>query len=195
MFTLLIIELVLLFFLGATAESDNDIGSFLLTAAVVITALFFIPWNIDLIAVVQSNITSILFFVAAYFVVGAVWSVLKWTARLSSEEIQEKIRNEYKSWKERSVGTDTKFEDSYFYSSGNLAKNKARIVRWIVWWPASVLWNLTYRFIRRLSLEVYKAISKLLQNITNHYVSKAVSGIKEDPEPEANTKVVLNEEH
>lgn len=181
MFTLLIIELIALFLIGAAAEANWDAPASFGTIIAVVLAFFLT--SINPIEWVYLNINGILLGAVAWFVAGAAWSTFKWWRYTSSDDVQTQIKNEHASWKKHSTSIDGvfdpekagNFEDSSWFTSANVGKNKARLFRWIVWWPASLVWACTFRLVRWVGVKVYDVVKKIYIAITCAQVKRALS--------------------
>jgi len=179
---LIIAELVLLF---VFIENENGVEA---TVSLVIFAAC-LQWlgNVDLIGYVLSNPLSILAVVAAYFVIGSVWGIIKWWVfcRDRLEEYQDARENFL-----RSHGADPSLktmpenlraawkkwlDDHRNYDQGRTldeapraSKNKSRIMRWMSFWPVSMIWSLINDFVKRIFKTIYQKIAGFLQRISDN---------------------------
>lgn len=97
--------------------------------------------------------------VAAYFLTGAVWSVVKWW-RFEVKNV-ERVRREFKihpagrTWPE--------YRDKY---KSDVAEYKGVIIMWIVFWPFSALWTLLDDPVRRLASAIYTELVGVYERIS-----------------------------
>jgi hypothetical protein len=173
MITLLLIELAILLLISWASEYENDIGATLLAVGGVTAAFFFTGTNpIDF---VRDNLTNIVFFVLGWFAIGAGWSILKWSMWTGSKKIQDEIRENWAIYnKTYPENTREDFNKNSYYNVTDLGKNYGKLVRWIVFWPASVLWSLTYRAVRKIANWVYDALERVFASIAKSQVDRAL---------------------
>jgi hypothetical protein len=91
------------------------------------------------------------------------WSIARWYFYVSDDLEKQKYKfdNRY-----------TKTENDKFDPSlPSYSSNKDLIALWISYWPFSIIWNLTYKFFRRITIlmrnkfeKVYTSISESLLN-------------------------------
>lgn len=116
--------------------------------------------------------------VGAYFLCGAVWSVIKWYFHGLN------IRDEYRTVKSRFFNTEgivgdkipqklvSKWENTIERNFPNgvppkAMDNKASILMWMSHWPFSFIWTLINDPIRRIFMFIYARIANLMQKISN----------------------------
>ena len=99
---------------------------------------------------VWDNLSSVFLFFIAYFVVGALWSVIKWYLYLT------KIRNNMQKH-----GETKRPRDSY------ASQNQSRIAGWIGHWPFSMIGSLFGDFLGRLLDSIYTFLSSMYEKIGN----------------------------
>jgi hypothetical protein len=153
-------------------------------AAFVVAGGLILLWPIgwhegwDVISFISSNLFNIIIGIVAWFIVGGLWAMFKWWAYLHDPDTQTKIKeahNDYLRLKEKNAGfIKETFLSDQSSSSFRPGKNKARITRWIVWWPTSVMWSMTYCLITRLSSWIYDWIVSVLNKITSSEVERAI---------------------
>ena len=144
--------------------------------------------GVDLWGYVIGNPLNVLVYLGGYFVVGLGWCVLKWV--LYSLDIRTKYREFrqnfcdsnglhkddvvpatlFTKWQK----AEQHFKDTTFgYYGRNRSippkskEHKRRIIRWIAYWPISVLWSIFSDFIERIARAIYDFVSGFLQNITD----------------------------
>ena len=196
---LIALEIVLLF---VFVEWENGVSATI--SLVVFGALLQFFGNVDIIGYVMGNPFQLIVIVAAYFVFGAVWGICKWWifCRDRLEEYKE-LKSEFLRSKglpenektipiEHRVEWKKKLDDAKRYAnSRNLGEaplvrsHKAQILRWMSFWPISMIWGLINDFVRRVCKAIYNRISKFLQRVSDNIFS----GVQDDldlPEEDEN---------
>lgn len=166
----------------------NERGS----AASALLAGFFVVLacfgNFNIFTYAWHNPIDFLTYIAAYFSVGILWSVAKWhfftrdkreqyedlkatflhNNNISGNVIPDAMKA---TWAEYCKGT---MDTQYYSSKADAAsiiprakKHKARISRWIGYWPISLFWTICDDFIKSLCRWLSSAIMNLLQSISN----------------------------
>jgi hypothetical protein len=113
-----------------------------------------------------------------YFVVGAAWSVFKWTTlclavasyvRVLKEEFDHPTenRNERYTWRDRLRNSGDYKGVDLMSLPPRVAAYKERIITWMVWWPTSMVWTILDDFVKNVFNHVYNAIRSTLQGISN----------------------------
>jgi hypothetical protein len=107
----------------------------------------------DLFSFIADNkLLSILMF-AGYFLVGIVWSFVKWYFYLLN--CRDKISAQIES-------------NRTYYSSIPTAKdNKGRIISWMTYWPMSIVWTIFNDPIKRMCKYFYQIFESWYQGISN----------------------------
>lgn len=193
-------EVILLFMF---VEWENGFGA---TISLVVFAAM-LQWcgDTNIIGFVFGNPLRLMAVVAAYFLLGGVWGTVKWWifARDRLEEYEElrddflrnknlpsgtvvpqEFRREWKEKLERNRG-------SYRHGGRTLAEaprardNKSRIMRWMSFWPVSMLWSFLDDFVKRVFRTIYQRIHNFLQRIADNMWAKStvaedLAGIDDD---------------
>lgn len=181
---LLVLEVIILF---AFVEYENGVGA---TISLIIFACC-LQWlgDVDLLGFVFGNPLQLFICVASYFFIGAIWGTIKWWifCRDRLEEYHE-LKEEFLISKGLPAGTkvmpqEHKVEwkrklENYrgyaFRNVGNLSeaprvkRNKIRIVRWMSFWPVSMIWSIINDFVKRIFKSIYYEISSYLQHISDN---------------------------
>lgn len=101
---------------------------------------------------------------AGYFLVGAVWSIVKWwrheVARVES------VRSEFDHHDKFRKPDDT-WTEYIRHRKSNVADYKGIITAWITFWPFSAVWTLLDDPIRRLCARIYKELYGVYQRISD----------------------------
>jgi hypothetical protein len=177
---LIIAEIILLF---VFIENENGIGA--TVSLIIFGCLLQFCGNVDLIGFVMSNPLSILAVVGAYFALGAFWGAVKWWifCRDRKEEYDD-AKAEFLAAKghpgAKVVPVELRAEwkellEGRAYSRGRtladtprVRDNKARVMRWMTFWPVSLIWSLINDFVKRVFRTIYQKIAGILQQIADN---------------------------
>lgn len=159
------------------------------TVTLVLGALFlqFIA-KFDLLTLIREQPFTLLFYIGLYIVIGLVWSVVKWSFYVKAQRrIYDRLRKKFcaesgitgeftleqkGSWylHLRENYRPNKGSTFKHYSSSDstavipdVTENKAAIIRWMTYWPFSLLFTLLNDPVRRLFEWVYENIGTFLQ--------------------------------
>jgi hypothetical protein len=181
-------EIILLFMF---VEYENGFGA---TASLLIFGAA-LQWcgDVDLIGFAFGNPLRLAIVVAAYFLLGGVWGTIKWWiyAKDRLEEYEE-LRDEFlrdknlptgtavpvefrKEWKERLERRRGYREGRTLAEAPTARDNKSRIMRWMSFWPISMLWSFLDDFIKRVFKTIYHRISSFLQRISDNIFAKSTA--------------------
>lgn len=154
-----------------------------ITVVAGVLALQFIG-GIDLWTYLKENPLNIIKMVGLYFGIGAGWCVTKWWlyALNRRDGYREQKRKFCKSYKlnDGIIPDDMKnaFRNSFHPHClrddypPKVGKHKERIVRWIAYWPSSVIWTIINDFVQRIAKSIYNLISSTLQRISDKVFEK-----------------------
>lgn len=140
----------------ACVEHDDygwAIGTTIVAAFLCHKWLFSIEWSLKAIAL----------YVLAYGVAGGVWSLFRWF-KYCKKKIAD---NPYE--KRASYECHTLPED-YYAKMLVVSNHKSRITGWIVFWPWSLLWNVTGDFFTF----IYDSLVGFYTKIANYLVRAAI---------------------
>ena len=180
---LVVAEITLLFIF---VEYENGIGATISLA--VFGALLQWFGGVDLVSYAKEHPIYLAGALLSYFVFGMVWGIIKWRWFCID------LKNEFKEIREewlRGHGSDDvnnvpdtlrKDWDSYmnthYYRGDNnpaqvpsVKQNKARITRWMSFWPVSFTWSLFDDVVKRIFWEIYNKIAKFLQRMADDIYS------------------------
>lgn len=160
---------------------EQEKGSAATITATIAVILFLIWGDFNLFGWVVSNTLSFLMYLVGYFVIGTVWTVVKWYFYLlarKSEAIEFKgqycqsngitgdmTEDQRKKFIESLVGYSSTYRDDTF--PPNATNHKSDIVRWAAYWPFSAFWTLLGDGIRRLWDFIYVQIGGMLQKMSS----------------------------
>jgi hypothetical protein len=178
-----ILELVLLF---AFIEYENGVGA---TVSLIIFACC-LQWlgDVNLIGFVVANPLKLLAVVAAYFVLGGAWGAVKWWILIGDRLHEYKeLKEEFLVARGLPAGTKVvpaerkaewkeKLEHHRDYSRGGgllsdaprVRSNKGRILRWMTFWPVSLIWSIINDFVKRIFRSIYHRIAGVLQRMSDN---------------------------
>ena len=135
------------------------------SAAIGLTVLAVIIWHRELMEMCKHwEIFGI--GVLAYGIAGGIWSIFRWF-RYCKKFVAESMEE---NW------TSRKPEErlSLIQDRLNLRHHKSRITGWIVFWPWSLVWNITGDFFTM----IYDSLKGIYQKIANSIVEKAMESFK-----------------
>jgi hypothetical protein len=186
---LILIEILVLF---VFIEHENGWGatiSFLLCLAL-------LQWagNANIIDFATESPLKLLALVIVYFGLGTVWGVIKWWIfckdrvdrfRDFKEEFLVSKGLDPNSAMSPELKTELKERlDRDRYDEDNLGKparvrdNKGNLIRWMSFWPISMVWSLCNDFIKKVFKQIVQWMTTFLQNMSN----KIHAGIQKDLE-------------
>src|SRR5690606_22364445 len=113
--------------------------------------------DVHIFQYVSDNIKTILLCALAYFPIGTIWSGFKWYLMCvdSRESFKESRLKGF-------------FKGSVSSCRPKAAENKSRIMRWIGYWPTSVIWTVLDDFLTRIVRTIYNHISCYFDKISLH---------------------------
>lgn len=153
-------------YLSELLDHDEPIWETVL--AVVTMAILAVFGGINPIHWIMTYPWESVLFVAGYFVVGAVWSLIKWYFFLVQVRRRvQAIRQQFPD--------DTKDELVFRYKVSHgqsefppqVTNNKSRIIGWMSLWPASMLWTVINDPVRRACEEIFDRLGGIYQAINN----------------------------
>lgn len=175
--TILGIETILLLYWIDREYSGLATGSILVAGAA-------LQWlcKIDIIGYIALNPAIVGYAVGGYFVLGTIWSVIKWWFFVKAERrrydefkanflrrqgveglsIPEDLRQKFKDSLE-----DLRYENKIEIRP-QVGNHKARIYLWMAYWPWSMIWTIINDPVRRVFTEIYTQIKATLQRISDH---------------------------
>jgi len=150
--------------------------------------------DFNVVSYALANPYLIAAFVGGYFVAGTVWAIVKWwfyvrDRRYRYDEAKTEFLREHGikdgkipdslvgAWKERCTNlVGYRSRVSAFAAAPQARDNKARIMRWMMFWPWSLVWTLINDPIKKLFKWIYRSIQGLLQRISD----SAYRGVEDD---------------
>ncbi len=181
-------------------EYTTKNGGYKATAVFLVTLAawyFFIEPDVaSILSWVRSNAITLLIAAVAYFVIGAVWGMMKW--RLYLSDLTEYIRNRLDTYK-TSYGIAVKSMDKLAFRSIIISKvwrsvevavedgnpdyvitfipprvngNMDLVLRWMTFWPVSITWTLLNNPVRKIFIWIFRSMSGVMQRMANDQFSK-----------------------
>ena len=156
----LLICLLMLVMLLACEFSENGIGSTL----TLIAGVFLLWWVAELpvFGWIKIHQNELLIASAVYFPIGTMWATFKWYLYLleSRRDLLDRKKNYIKNhgedgWKE--------FVQS---SMPKAAHKKYDIIRWIIYWPISVILILIDDLAQKIGTAIYNVVGDFFNNIS-----------------------------
>lgn len=139
-------------------------------------------------------------FFGAYYVIGVLWGFVKWylfvldqrevydtekvawlaTRRVKdTSRVPDHLRNEWRNY--------VRVRKPPMAERPLARTNKQRIVRWISFWPVSLLWTIVDDFVKRIAEALYRMIAGWYQHVANlawQSVDADLADSPKTPDPE-----------
>lgn len=174
---------------------ENEHGFFGLLSTVVYGCVLQFVFKVDVVNVVLSHPVPFVVFAAIYFFVGAGWSFWRWYLFVKDKlEVYTNMKTEWlisqgesqfttipdhlkKKW---AAYIEERWERKEILQIPLVRDHKSEIMRWIGWWPVSVISWTFNDMIRRFVRIVYNTIYNWLQNIANNIFANVRKDLPED---------------
>lgn len=196
---LVVLELILLCLF---VEYEHGIGA-TISLAVFATILYFLG-QVDFITYIKDHPFHIMGMLGLFFFIGTMWGIGKWWMfvrdRLEEYEeykvewLEKKGRKGLKivpddlkaEWKRELDGQYRGYNDKRHKITGtapSVRDYKAKIMRWMAFWPISMIWSVINDFVKRVFKAIYYQISASMQRISDHlYKSTTADFVDEEAE-------------
>ncbi len=171
--SLIIVELLILFAIGASVEADYWFLSVFGTIVLVGAALWFFAFP-PIHLWVFANWLVIFAGFFGWFLVGGVTAIAKWNFFIKKPSIVEATKESYDSWKRSFKSSEEPFE-VYYNNPISLNKNYSRILHWIAFWPAVWFWSCTYKLVYNVCNFIYNTIKNILISITTKHIENTIA--------------------
>lgn len=191
-FWIIFIDIVIVIALVESERGDIAGGSLLVTAALLYWAI-----DIDFAAYFVAHKFQILLAVALYFPIGFVWSIGKWTGFIfrSRRDYRDRKSMFLSQFNNDKLGSTTvrtpinmnsiesgvlpidvfnKWEGSFSLKNRTppvVSDYKKDIIRWITFWPFSMLWALVNDLVTGITKSIYNFTSGIFQYISDKLYS------------------------
>jgi hypothetical protein len=179
--------LMLLSFIVITAFVENEVGTGATITLIITVLLLDLLCKVPVFKVILGHPLRTLELVALYFVLGAVWGVVKWVFYLKDNLSRyNEARVEFlkdKRADEMTPELASKFQD---YLANNyrrserveinpqVAEHKEDILRWMTYWPFSGLWTIINDPVRKLFKVAFASIQGGLQKLSDRMFRNAI---------------------
>lgn len=179
---LIAVELILLF---VFVEYENGIGATI--SLVAFAALLQWCGNADLLGYMATHPWYIATSLAAYFLIGSVWGIIKWRLYCSDRlDAYEEMKSDFirskrlpattkvippehrAEWKDRIERTRKYGSDQTIADVPLVRLHKAMILRWMTLWVVSMVWSFANDFLKRIFREIYRKLAAFLQTMADN---------------------------
>lgn len=139
-------------------------------SAATITLLLFLAiqqfFGFNVISYLVESPMRTLYLIGGYFVGGTIWSFIKWWFYVKD------VRYRYDEAREEKAPSMSKKEWAYYVANYGLSKpiaskSKEKILRWMSFWPWSLIWTLINDPVKKAFRAIYQRIQGLLQSIAD----------------------------
>ena len=192
---LVVAEIILLFIF---IENENGIGATISMIVFGCCLQFF--GNVDFFNYMIENPLSIAIVVASYFLLGAIWGCVKWWIfcrdrweeylEMKEDFLRSKglppgtkvIPDEHKLEWTRKLKEHGSYRGRTLAQSPRVRDNKGKILRWMSFWPVSLIWSLINDFVKRIFKTIYQKIAGFLQRIADNMFAGANEDLADEEE-------------
>lgn len=171
----MIVELIALF-----AFVSNEQGFWATISIIVFGAALQWFGSTDIIDYVRTNPLTIVIGVVAYFVIGAIWGIVKWW--IFCHDSLEAYKEQRDNWLRNhnvpagTVPVELRTEWNQYISSNRMRisvppqvrDHKADIIRWMAFWVVSIVWSFLDDFVKRIFRTIYQKLAKTLQGMSDN---------------------------
>jgi hypothetical protein len=170
-------------------ENENGIGATISMIIFGCCLQFF--GNVDFLGYVMENPLTIAMIVGSYFLLGGIWGCVKWWVfcRDRWEEYMETkeeflrskglpagtkvVPDEFKLEWTRKLKQHGEYRGRTLADTPRVRDNKGKILRWMSFWPVSLIWSLINDFVKRVFKTIYQKIAGFLQRIADNMFAGA----------------------
>lgn len=175
-----LIYVVLFLVMVFAVEAESGVWAVML----LIASTFIISWlgQTNPFAYIKAHPIGILECLLIYLAVGALWSIVKWALHVHTKVAEYKDAKA--DYMRRNNLTELTPEDAnklLAYAKAtppNARDNKSRIIRWMTYWPFSIIGSIFNDVIKK----IYRHIYELLQSTYQRISDKIFSSVKGDVE-------------
>lgn len=172
--TLLFWVLVFVVCVIITALVENEKGAWATVTAIATAILLNWAWKVPIIQSINEHKLAAVLWLLGYYALGVVWGFIKWTLFVHKmvgvyNEFKANFLKENKATEltpELAAKLKDKIDGGYGYSSSGIkvaiptaSENKGRIIRWMTYWPFSIIGTLLNDVVRRLWHHIYQVLS------------------------------------
>ena len=173
-FWLLVIELFVFFGIASANDKEMDGLAALLSIFGVVLAFWLTATNP--VVWFTTNFGTIILGALGWAVVGAATAAFKWFTTVNSPEVQASIKEAHAEWTKAWSDNvpDKTFTESHQFKPFTVSANVGNLIRWAVYWPMTLTWMVTYRFVRWASIKLYEAMRNIYEWILYVAVNRAL---------------------
>ena len=171
-------------FIALMAFVENKLGGWAIATVIFYLAMihFFSSrgWTpVNILEYAQAHWGEVFLGIASYFVVGTLWSILKWWSFVKGERRkydEAVLKREQELGRPMAQWTEEELTDLFKYRYGTesieirpkVDSHKEDIFLWIGFWPFSATWTIIDDPVRRICKAIYDLIRKQLQAISDN---------------------------
>jgi hypothetical protein len=131
---------------------------------------------------IQENPLLSIGIVVLYFVVGVVWSFVKWWLYIKEfveriidvDKLKETVKDKKKELVDSKDYDKEKVRGLINKKKPHVKDYKGRIAGWISYWPISFIWSILNDFIKRMVRQLVDYLGDYYQGITNRIFNKLI---------------------
>jgi len=159
--------------------NEKPVAAFFIFAAALL--LYQFVADVNIFKYVKDNPLAVLGWVNLYLAVGVVWGAFKWWlyALGMRDEYRELKRSFLSARNLKGDKVPLSLKDEWlketewkFDFPPKVYRNKSRIIRWMAYWPTSMLWTMLDDFLKRLYSRLYNMVSATLQKVSDRAFAK-----------------------
>jgi hypothetical protein len=173
------------FLMGCMSNENGILATVSLASTVALLNVF---GSVPIVNYFFANIGTTLLYVAVYFVAGTIWSIVKWYSYVTDQrERYDDLKSAFLKKNQLSgsgipgdMRSDWERTLQFGHDDGGcsvghceclgrpLASNhKKDILRWMAYWPFSLLWTVAFNWVWKIFNKIYQHIQNLLQSISD----------------------------
>lgn len=165
----------LLMILALATSRTKALSTIITALSIVYLVMIGVFSDYSQVSVIWSSLYVAIGAAAAYFGIGAMWSVFKHYMWLYSNTVRAGIQFEFDQYqKENAKAMSLSVEDfmrSYRYDKFRAKSRKDEIAAWIAFWPISLVWTSTYDF----AMKVYEVLGDIYDGMTRAAVKDVLN--------------------
>jgi hypothetical protein len=166
-----IVVLESIFIFWALDDEDDETGGVVVTISIIIIlGLLQAFGNVKVGSYLLHHPWKSIVFLAAYFVAGGLWSIVKWWV-VETDKFA-KVREGFLRSKHASGTTvPAELQDEWrtvvAAKKTDTLEHKGRFLAWIAYWPWSLVWTAINNPVKRLAQRIYYELQSTYQRITD----------------------------
>lgn len=171
-----IVAIVVFIIITTLVENEHGTWAFLSVTATVLFMSY--AWGLHPITYILTNPLHILLLTALYFAIGTGWGVVKWALFVQKQidrynEIKANVLRKM-GIKEINPEAAKKIRETVnsqysqpLDTSPDVGRYKSDLLRWMTYWPFSIVGTLLHDIVKRIFNFIYARMSNLLQSIAD----------------------------